>query len=505
MSASAPVQRGDLLAGKYRIERLLGEGAMGVVVAATHLDLDKPVALKFMKPEAIAAPECIDRFLREARAAGRLRSEHTCQVHDVGRLDNGAPYIVMELLEGEDLQTFVDRVGVLPSDLVARYLGEVCEAMEEAHAAGIVHRDLKPQNLFKVTTPGGRDLIKVLDFGVSKLHQGDGATRTANGAIIGTPAFMSPEQMVSSKDVDRRSDIWAMGVIMYQLATGCLPFAGDDVFAIGLRIVNDAPVPPRAIRPDLDARLEVHILRCLAKDPAARYATAEELRRDLLVLVHAGDRSRVSAAFAAPAGLAGWAQATISLNSSAEMPAMARSTLPQLAGTMPPPATGARTRSRVAIAAAAALATVIGGAGLYYSAASPTRRAALERAEAVPGTGGAAPKGEAFAPVTAPPAVVVSPRSAGVPPATAMPVDAAAAAPPVEPPVVEAAAMDAPPTRDASPPVKRPHRSRNERADGTTGTPTTTTAPPFPTDEELFDRRVRSTDPVQERTRTVPR
>ena len=215
-----PVSPGDVVAGKYRVERIIGAGGMGVVVAARHLQLDQTVALKFMTHRTPAGDE---RFSREARAAARLKSEHAAKVHDVGALDNGTPYMVMEYLEGNDLHALLSAEGALPIDLAVGYVMQACEAIGEAHAHGIVHRDLKPHNLFLTTGVGGRPKIKVLDFGISKT-QDDETTLTRSSDIIGTPVYMAPEQLRSSKDVDARADIWALGAMLYELVTGRLPF-----------------------------------------------------------------------------------------------------------------------------------------------------------------------------------------------------------------------------------------------------------------------------------------
>src|SRR5579859_1664764 len=200
-----PVKEGDLLAGKYRVERVLGVGGMGIVVAARHEQLEQRVAIKFVRDEALDNKEAVERFLREARAAVRLKSEHAAKVLDVGTLESGAPYMVMEFLEGSDLAAVLVERGPLPVEEAAEYVLQACEAVAEAHAAGIVHRDLKPQNLFLARTVGGAPRVKVLDFGVSKTLHGNpttGGGLTQTRLMLGSPLYMSPEQMRSSRDVD---------------------------------------------------------------------------------------------------------------------------------------------------------------------------------------------------------------------------------------------------------------------------------------------------------------
>ena len=225
-----PVSPGDVLAGKYRVERVIGAGGMGVVVQATHLELDERVAMKFLLPHAIENAEAATRFVREARAAVKIKSEHVARVTDVGRLENGAPYIVMEFLQGSDLAAVLQN-GPLSIEDAVDFVLQASDAMAEAHAANIVHRDLKPSNLFMSLRSDGTPLIKVLDFGISKVNVPDtsdaGLTRTT--AIMGSPFYMSPEQMRSSKDVDHRTDIWALGVILYELLTGTQPFNGETL------------------------------------------------------------------------------------------------------------------------------------------------------------------------------------------------------------------------------------------------------------------------------------
>jgi serine/threonine-protein kinase len=287
--AQPPVRPGDILAGKYRVERLLGAGGMGVVVAATHLDLLEARAIKFMQPTELADAEAVERFVREARAASLLKSEHVARVYDVGRLDNGAPYMVMEYLEGTDLSAALKRTGPLPVEEAALYMLQTAAALAEAHGRGIVHRDLKPANLFLTLKPDGTPCIKVLDFGISKMIGAPGdldITRTQ--AMLGSPNYMSPEQMHSSRAVDTRSDLWSLGVILYQLVTGHLPFRGHTVTEVVAQVLERRAVPPSEARPGLPVALDRVIFRCLERDLAARYANVGELAHDLLPFAPVG-------------------------------------------------------------------------------------------------------------------------------------------------------------------------------------------------------------------------
>jgi len=273
------VKPGDVLAGKYRVERVLGVGGMGVVVAAHHIQLDDKVALKFLLPEALQNAEAVARFVREARAAVRIKSEHVARVSDVGQLENGAPYMVMEYLEGRDLAAALEEHGVLPPERAVEFLLQACEAIAEAHALGIVHRDLKPANLFCVRRADGLLSVKVLDFGISKLTSPEGvrASMTRVDAVMGSPSYMSPEQMHASAEVDTRTDIWALGVILFELLTGRVPFHGAALTDIAIKIAT-APTPSiRAIRPEVSAGLERVVMRCLQKDRALRFPDVGEL------------------------------------------------------------------------------------------------------------------------------------------------------------------------------------------------------------------------------------
>ncbi|WP_394840143.1 protein kinase [Pendulispora rubella] len=284
---NAPVQVGDILASKYRVESVLGAGAMGVVVAARHVQLGSLVALKFMLPDTHRVHGASDRFIREARAAARLRGEHVARVMDFGTLETGAAYIVMEFLEGQDLEAVMDARGRLPMREAIDYVIDVCKAMDEAHRAGIIHRDLKPKNLFLTHRPDGTPLVKVLDFGVSKVSDAadDLQVSTRAGAILGSPAFMSPEQIRGSKDVDARTDIYAIGIVLFYLLTKQFPFEAESLGDLYGAVLYKEPHPLRTLRPELPAALEAVVSRCLHKDAAARFATAKELMVALSALL----------------------------------------------------------------------------------------------------------------------------------------------------------------------------------------------------------------------------
>jgi serine/threonine-protein kinase len=281
----AGVREGDILAGKYRVERVLGVGGMGVVVAAHHLHLDERVAIKFLLPEMLDHAESVGRFAREARAAVKIKSEHVARVLDVGTLETGAPYMVMEYLDGQDLGKWISQRGPLPIDEAVEFVIQACVAIAEAHGLGIVHRDIKPSNLFCVRGADGRLVIKVLDFGISKMTSFNAlgpsiATRTS--ALLGSPLYMSPEQMKSAKDADARADIWSLGIVLYELLTGRVPFMGETVAEIIVKIATAAPEPLRTFRPDIADGLETAFRRCTEKSPERRYRDVGELALALL-------------------------------------------------------------------------------------------------------------------------------------------------------------------------------------------------------------------------------
>ncbi len=275
-----PVAEGDVVAGKYRVDRVLGAGGMGVVVAATHTELDQKVALKFILPDALKGPESVERFLREAKASVRLKSEHVARVYDVGKLSTGEPFIVMELLEGMDLAKLSKHHAPVPATDAAEYVLQACEALIEAHANGIVHRDLKPQNLFVCRRMNGSPLVKVLDFGIFKAT-GPAAigqmSLTDSTVVLGSPLYMAPEQMRAARNADARSDVWSLGVILYELLAGRVPFDGETVTELCLKVTSEPPEPLVKLREGLPDDLVKLVMRCLEKNAQKRFPTVAQL------------------------------------------------------------------------------------------------------------------------------------------------------------------------------------------------------------------------------------
>jgi serine/threonine-protein kinase len=359
-SSVAGVREGDVLAGKYRVERVLGVGGMGVVVAAQHIQLDEKVALKFLLPDALGNAEAVARFAREARAAVKIKSEHVARVTDVGTLPNGAPYMVMEYLEGGDLAAWIKQRGALPIEQAVDFVLQACVAVADAHALGIVHRDLKPANLFCVRRSDGQLTIKVLDFGISKMTDTSGlapGSMTRTSALMGSPLYMSPEQMRSSKDVDAQTDIWALGVIMFELLTGRTAFLAESVTELAIKVASEPAPSVRAFRPDLPPELEVAIFRCLEKDKRQRYRNVAELALALLPFApkrSKGTVERISGIIQA----AGLSSSSLSVPLSPQMGGTEVS-----AGTLPPvgrTTLGANSgKKTVGIAAGAAVALLV--------------------------------------------------------------------------------------------------------------------------------------------------
>jgi len=269
---------GSVIRGKYRIDRILGKGGMGVVVGAQHLALDQRVAIKFLLPAMLEHPVVVERFAREARAASRIQSDHVARVMDVDALEDGTPFMVMEYLEGSDLSSVRKTGQPLPAHVAVGYLLEACEAVGEAHRAGIVHRDLKPANLFLSKREGGRTRVKVLDFGISKIGAAGGEVSvTQTASVVGSAEYMSPEQMASARDADARSDIWALGVTLYELLTARVPFPGDSITAVCALVLQSQPAVPSMVRQDLPPGLDRVVMTCLEKDRTRRFSSVEQL------------------------------------------------------------------------------------------------------------------------------------------------------------------------------------------------------------------------------------
>ncbi len=274
-----PVRPGDILADKYRVERVLGTGGMGFVVAARNINLGKLVAIKMMLPAALSMPQAVERFEREARAAVQLKSEHIAEVLDIGRLLTGEPYIVMELLDGSDFEGLLQRDRWLAIEDAVDYVLQACEAVSEAHALGVVHRDLKPKNLFLSHRLDGTPVVKVLDFGISKwtVQDSDSHSLTRTSDVFGSPNYMSPEQIRSARDVDGRTDIWSLGVILFELLTGRVPFLAESLPQLCALVLETRAPYVSTLRADVPQGLVLLVARCLEKSVELRFANVREL------------------------------------------------------------------------------------------------------------------------------------------------------------------------------------------------------------------------------------
>jgi serine/threonine-protein kinase len=452
MPPSVPgVREGDLLAGKYRVDRVLGAGGMGVVVAAHHIHLDEKVAIKFLLPEMLDSGEAVARFAREARAAVKIKSEHVARVTDVGTLENGAPYMVMEYLEGGDLAGWLRQRGPLSVEQASDFVLQACEAIAEAHALGIVHRDLKPANLFVVRRPDGAFSVKVLDFGISKMRSAGGGpdpSITRTSAMMGSPLYMSPEQMHSAKDVDLRTDIWALGIILHELVAGASPFLADTVPELVAKILS-APLPPlRSVCPHAPPGFEAVVAKCLEKDRRQRFESVGDLANALAP--YAPRRSRLSLErISGVLGTSGLGGQTTALPPSSDPVA-------------PVGTQGAWGQTNAPRSSRAALVTALGIGAVALGAAAFVLGRHSQEAPAVTGDAGpaspttarAASSDTSVTPVPAPsvPAVPRAPES-----------QPAAASAPSPAPVASSAAA---PASDAEPAVAAPRRKQRPTAKG---------------------------------------
>ena len=289
----AGVVVGETLAGKYLVDRVLGAGGMGVVVQATHMMLNTRVAMKFLLPQYAHDQRIVTRFLREARAAVSIKNRHVASVIDIGTLESGSPYIVMEYLEGSDLGVVIDAELKLEPTRAARFLLQACQGLASAHAGNVVHRDIKPGNLFITRDVDGSEQVKILDFGISK-SGGELTDLTSTGAIMGSPTYMPPEQMRSTRNVDHRADIWSLGVVGFEMLTGRLPYEAETMTELVAMVIEHDPPRVRMLRPDVSEALDEAIAGALVKNPDKRYANVAEFAQALANAV--GDASAQDAA-----------------------------------------------------------------------------------------------------------------------------------------------------------------------------------------------------------------
>jgi serine/threonine-protein kinase len=375
---SAVPQRID----RYLLEGELGRGSFGAVYRAKHAVMGRLVALKVLHPERTTSPSVLERFLGEARAVAAIGSPSIVQVFDAGLTPDGKAFVAMELLEGEDLAAHLSRHGRLPAPRAIEIAQQICRALSAAHQAGVIHRDLKPANVYLARGPDGRAQAKVLDFGVSKMMRPEGEELTMTGTMLGTPQYMAPEQLTSSRTVDGRADLYALGTVLYEMVSGVLPYDAKTLAALIASKMSDAPRPLAQTAPDVPGPLGAIILRLLAWDPNARFATAAEVEH---ALADAAQRISSGGSFRPPAtgadaiarteiapGLASGGGPSPSASGAGPMPAgprpaLAQSTIDSLPGIVNasaatgPGTTEAPFRRMLMIAAALLLALLVLG------------------------------------------------------------------------------------------------------------------------------------------------
>ena len=295
---------GTVVAERYKLLHRIGEGAMGWVFVAEHVEIGKKVAVKVLRPSLCRLPEAVSRFRREARSATKVGSKHIVDVTDFGTTDTGAVFFVMEYLEGEDLSTTLKKEKYLPWPRVLHVLEQMCEALQAAHDSGIIHRDVKPANFYRVTVGNDPDFIKILDFGIARLADPQDSIVTQTGTVMGTPDFMAPEQAMG-KHVDHRADVYSLGACAYALLTGRPPFEGANEYDVIYKQLNDDPAPPSEVAPvaaGVPKWLDRVILEALRKDPDARYGSVRELGEALREAKQAAEQGGAAAALAVTPG-----------------------------------------------------------------------------------------------------------------------------------------------------------------------------------------------------------
>ncbi len=273
---------GEVIADKYRIERVIGHGGMGVVVAARHEVLEQLVAIKFLQGEAARDPAVIERFRREARIAAKVRSDYVPHVFDVGTMKAGGRFLVMEYLEGHDLGRELEVRGRIPKEEACVWALQVLDAVGRAHKAGIVHRDIKPTNLYLARQRDGSRRIKVLDFGISKQLQSELMKLTSASELMGSPLYMPPEQVLAPEEVDACADLWSLGMVLYEMLSGCLPYEAETLPEICSKLLHEKPTPLAQVAPELPMQLCDVVMNCLVKEPAHRTPSAEALAAELV-------------------------------------------------------------------------------------------------------------------------------------------------------------------------------------------------------------------------------
>ncbi len=394
------INQGQLLTPSIRLVRPFGKGGMGSVWLADHLALKTQVVVKFMATELATNPDAVSRFAREAAAAAQVKSPHVVQMLDHGLSETGVPYIVMELLEGRELSKHLDERGTLSPAEVSAIVSQLCKALRRAHERHIVHRDIKPDNIF-LCDVGGNDLfVKLLDFGVAKLaigHELTGEIGTRTGAMVGTPYYMSPEQLVGAKDLDLRTDLWSVGVVAYQALTRELPFTAETIAGLAVAI-HSGPTPmPSAVRPDLPAGIDAWFARVCARDPKARFGSAMEMADALEAVVRGVPLPALVGAAAVPTSPASDPSIPGSAAGAVTSP-VTGSTVGTFGSTMQPTAQPSRRRGRAAIAAATGVVAIGATLALAIPRGSPTPSGAAMASS----TSGTAPSASALptAPVT---------------------------------------------------------------------------------------------------------